>query len=96
MDTAIGALATALAVPRELITRHLERHYLHDWNKDPFATGAYSSVPAGATGAQDELAAPVDSTLFFAGEATCSAGHNATMEGAIDSGRRAANELLSS
>ena len=96
VDRAIGALATALAVPRELVARHLERHYLHDWNKDPFATGAYSWVPAGATGAPDELAAPVDGTLFFAGEATCSAGHNATMEGAIDSGRRAATELLSS
>lgn len=95
VDTAIGSLATALAVPRELVTRHLERHYLHDWNTDPFATGAYSWVPAGATNAPAELAAPVDGTLFFAGEATCSAGRNATMEGAIDSGKRAANELLS-
>ncbi|WP_148234857.1 FAD-dependent oxidoreductase [Deinococcus maricopensis] len=33
-------------------------------------------------------------TLFFAGEATARDGHTATMEGALQSGERAAQELL--
>jgi monoamine oxidase len=40
------------------------------------------------------LARPVAGTLYFAGEATCGQGYNATMEGALRSGRRAADELL--
>jgi monoamine oxidase len=40
------------------------------------------------------LGAPVDATLFFAGEATQSDGQNATVHGAIASGERAASEVL--
>jgi hypothetical protein len=36
----------------------------------------------------------VADTLFFAGEATCGGGHNATMEGAVQSGWLAAEQLL--
>lgn len=32
--------------------------------------------------------------VYFAGEATCGEGYNATMEGAVRSGHRAAQELL--
>ncbi|HMC97934.1 MAG TPA: FAD-dependent oxidoreductase [Flavobacteriales bacterium] len=34
------------------------------------------------------------SALYFAGEATVDDGYNATVEGAVRSGRRAAQELL--
>jgi monoamine oxidase len=40
------------------------------------------------------LASPIDNTLFFAGEATDTTGHNGTVHGAIASGRRAAKEIL--
>jgi len=36
----------------------------------------------------------VADTLFFAGEATVTNGHLATVHGAIESGQRAAQELL--
>jgi monoamine oxidase len=51
-------------------------------------------VRAGGAEAHRVLAEPVAGTLFFAGEATCGGGYNATMEGALRSGRRAAAELL--
>ena len=44
--------------------------------------------------AQEALARPLETTLFFAGEATDTAGHNGTVHGAIASGRRAAKEIL--
>jgi monoamine oxidase len=66
----------------------------HDWQADPFARGAYTWVRAGGTEAHRSLAAPLRSTLFFAGEATCGEGFNATMDGAIQSGWRAAAEVL--
>ena len=40
------------------------------------------------------LAAPIEDTLFFAGEATNTDGHTGTVHGAIATGRRAAREIL--
>lgn len=68
----------------------------HDWQTDPFARGAYSYVKAGGDSAQAELAAPLEQTLFFAGEATDVSGYHGTVHGAIASGNRAAQEILDS
>ncbi len=45
-------------------------------------------------GAQQELARPLADRLFFAGEATQSDGHHATVHGAFSSGLRVAEEIL--
>jgi monoamine oxidase len=64
-----------------------------DWQSDPFSLGAYSYVPVGAITAPFRLADPVAGTLFFAGEATNTEGRSSTVDGAIATGYRAANEL---
>ena len=64
-----------------------------DWKQDPFARGGYSYVLVGGEGARDELAEPLDGTLFFAGEAT-DAEEAGTVAGALRSGMRAAREVL--
>jgi monoamine oxidase len=92
--TAIDALARLLAVPRSVVERELIQLHYHDWDADPYARGAYSYVAAGGLGAPAMLARPIANTLYFAGEATCSAGMNATMDGALESGWRAAAEVL--
>jgi monoamine oxidase len=79
--------------PKEL-QNLVENIYFHDWQSDPFAMGAYSYAKVGADGAPQMIAAPVDNTLFFAGEATDSSGLNGTVHAAIASGYRAANEIL--
>lgn len=94
LDTALASLGTLLDVSRARIDRGLRSWHTHDWSRDPFALGGYSYVLSGGTGAYAELAKPLHNTLFFAGEATCGQGHNATMEGALQSGKRAARELL--
>ncbi len=94
IEPALRSLAAALGLARTDVTRRFEGVYYHDWNADPFARGAYSYVCVGGAAAHRELARPVAGTLFFAGEATCGGGFNATMEGALRSGRRAAGELL--
>jgi monoamine oxidase len=68
--------------------------YFHDWQNDPFSRGAYSYGAVGSDGAQEALGRPIESTLFFAGEATDTTGNNGTVHGAIASGRRAAKEIL--
>ena len=74
----------------------LEDAYFHDWQSDPFSRGAYSYGGVGADDAQRTLGSPVDNILFFAGEATDTSGYNGTVHGAILSGHRAAEEILSS
>jgi monoamine oxidase len=74
--------------------RELENGLMHDWSSDPFALGAYSYLKVGAGSARAALAAPVDDTLFFAGEATSSDGEGGTVNGALASGERAAREVL--
>jgi monoamine oxidase len=66
----------------------------HDWSHDPFSRGAYSYTPVGATHLAAELAAPVKGTLFFAGEATDSTGEQGTVHAALESGKRAAMEMV--
>ena len=73
----------------------LEAYYYHDWQQDPFARGAYSYVTVGGGGARQALALPIDATLFFAGEATDTEGEATTVTGALQSGVRAAREILS-
>ena len=94
VEQAIGSLAQALGVERRLVEAELEAWYFHDWQADPFARGAYSYVLAGGLEARAVLARPVADTLFFAGEATNSDGHTATVHGAIASGLRAAREVI--
>lgn len=69
----------------------LEAAYVHDWLGDPFSRGAYSYVRAGGRHARRDLAAPMDDTVFFAGEATDEEG--GTVTGALNSGTRAAHEV---
>jgi monoamine oxidase len=96
IDHALGSLADVLDVPRGRIEAALIGSHTHNWHADPFARGAYSYVTVGAMGAVRALAAPVEDTLFFAGEGTNSDGHTGTVHGAIATGRRAAREILRS
>lgn len=75
------------------IRSQLVAAYLHDWQRDPLARGAYSYVAVGGGTARRQLATPIQDTLFFAGEAT----HGdapATVSGALQSGERAAQEII--
>jgi monoamine oxidase len=94
VERSLQTLSELLAVSSEDLRRELERAYFHDWQSDPFSRGAYSYGRVGADGAQQALAAPLEKTLFFAGEATDTSGHNGTVHGAIASGQRAAREIL--
>ncbi|EFI53469.1 NAD(P)/FAD-dependent oxidoreductase [Afipia sp. 1NLS2] len=63
------------------------------WAHDEFARGSYSHALPGHAGDRAVLAAPVDGRLFFAGEAT-SPNFFSTAHGALESGFRAAKEVM--
>ena len=96
VEKALATLSKITGVSMHKVEGLLSAAYTHDWQSDPFARGAYSYVRVGGEGAQRALAAPVDGTLFFAGEATDFTGHHGTVHGAMASGYRAAAEIINS
>ncbi|KAL1511617.1 hypothetical protein AB1Y20_006410 [Prymnesium parvum] len=64
-----------------------------DWGRNPYARGSYSYVGLHSSGRDyDELAAPVGTRVFFAGEHT-NGQHPATATGAFISGLREAQRI---
>lgn len=92
LDAATRAVSEIVGVDGRRVRDAIRSLHYHDWSADPFSGGAYSFVAAGADHAAEELARPLERTLFFAGEATSEA--PGTVHGALASGRRAATELL--
>jgi monoamine oxidase len=91
---ALDSLANILDYDRGTLRALLLDSYTHDWQSDLFFRGGYSYVAAGGDGAERELAAPLDDTLFFGGEAANFEGHNGTVNGAMMTGYRVAREIL--
>lgn len=65
-----------------------------DWGRDPWSAGVFSYPGMGAGWAARTWAAPVQRTLFFAGEATTAGSLPPTVHGALGSGLRAAGQLV--
>jgi monoamine oxidase len=73
--------------------RLLEGVYWHDWQNDPYSSGAYSYAGVGGGPARKQLSRPVEQTLFFAGEALDQE-ESAGVGGALNTGRQAAEQLV--
>ena len=93
LERALDALSSVLDLPRKALEQQLDAWHLHDWSADPFSRGAYSYVTVGGTTAQKRLAATVEDTLFFAGEAT-EPDQTGTVAGAVASGERVAKGII--
>ncbi|WP_370185238.1 flavin monoamine oxidase family protein [Rhodococcus wratislaviensis] len=88
----IGALATAVGSPSILEPRSWHEK---SWQLDEHVGGGYSALPTVAhTGGFFPLPSdPTDSTLYWAGTETASE-HAGYIEGAIESGERAARQVI--
>jgi monoamine oxidase len=90
---AVTSLASVFGT-RTGIEERLAAAWVHHWQRDPFARGAYSYVAVGGHGARRALAEPLRDTLYFAGEATDYEGEHGTVAGALQSGTRAARQVV--
>ena len=91
LDALRAHLARGLGVDPRRLQRSIRNVWWHDWNRDPYARGAYTYTRVGASGSAELLSRPEARTLFFAGEATDPKG--GTVEAALASGRRAALQI---
>lgn len=94
LDHSFEALTHIFGVSKGFLETSLAEVYMHNWQRDPLAAGAYSYIPVGGANAQAELARAIDETLYFAGEATNEVGHHGTVHGALATGIRGAQEIL--
>ena len=90
---AIASLSQIFHVPAKRIAEQIKDVHVHDWKNDPFSHGSYSYVAVGGVRAPAQVAKPINKTLYFAGEHTHT-GLIGTVAGAIQSGQRAAKEVL--
>ena len=92
------AVEAAIGELEEMFGRPLA-HLLTDsrvagWGSDAFVKTGYSYIPVRCPmSLREELARPVGDRVFFAGEATAGV-HYGSVHGAIESGQRAAREVL--
>ncbi len=93
-DLGCRALARIFALPEPQLRSQLQSCHTHDWSADPNFQGSYSYVAVGGAEASARMAAPVEHTLYFAGEHTDTTGHWGTVHGALRSGLRAASQIL--
>jgi monoamine oxidase len=93
------AIATGIHDLKQIFGKVVEKTFTWgrfiNWGADPYSKMGYSYNPVGVTGLRKILAAPVNDRLYFAGEATNTI-RPATVHGAIESGWRAADEVIAS
>jgi monoamine oxidase len=95
LERCLATLARVFDQPVGHLKEQLLSWHSHDWQADEYSCGAYSYVPSGALAASMEMAQPVQQSLYFAGEHILASGHWGTVHGALESGLRAATQMLS-
>jgi monoamine oxidase len=92
---ALESISKNFDVSLSRVQQSLIKAYTHNWKKDSWTGMAYSFAPPRASDVPDKLGEPLEETLYFAGEATDRHYQLGTVHGALESGLRAASELLS-
>lgn len=91
---AIASLSNVFKMPVEYFKNEIVVSKIVNWQADRFAKGAYSYTASDTGEAYKILAAPIDNTIFFAGEALYSGDVSATVEAALASGKEVAEKIL--
>lgn len=93
LQQGLSELSLLLDIPLETLRQRCIQSRRVAWADDPYARGGYAHIPPGKTAARPALAQP-DGRLFFAGEATAYDTNPQTIHGALETGMRAAREVM--
>ncbi|HEU0080503.1 MAG TPA: NAD(P)/FAD-dependent oxidoreductase [Candidatus Paceibacterota bacterium] len=94
LDIAITSLSNVFKIDKDTLSKQVDIFKAMNWPRDPFSKGAYSYTTFETKDAYEQLAAPIDNAIFFAGEAVYSGLATATVEGALGSGKEVAAKIL--
>ena len=93
-DSILPTVLSELDVILGDATSHFVSGHVQDWGNEPYIRGAYSYPKIGTGNARDIASLNLAGKVFFAGEAMHTAGHFATVHGAMETALRAVHEIL--
>jgi monoamine oxidase len=93
-DKACESLAYLFNVTADTVKQHIRALLVINWVTDPFSRGAYVYRTPETLQLIDILTAPVDYTIFFAGECLYKGAEIGTVEAAMGSGKEAAMKVI--
>lgn len=91
---AIQSLAQIFNLQITELRNNITAWQVCNWAADPFTHGGYSYITTTTKAALQVLLQPVENTIYFAGEALYDDINVGTVEAALQSGRRAAQQAL--
>lgn len=91
---ALRSLSRIFNLEVDFLRQEHLRSWFYNWSEDPFFYGAYSYAVVNGNEAIKFLQQPVEETVFFAGEGLNEGPEIGTVEGALVSGRDAAQRVL--
>ncbi|RYY94603.1 MAG: FAD-dependent oxidoreductase [Chitinophagaceae bacterium] len=94
VEKALANLAQIFGREQHWLRGQLVSAHYHNWSQDPYCRGGYSFEVVEGPRWQAELSAPVDSTLYFAGEGLLPGPKIGTVEAALQTGQAAARQLV--
>ncbi|MEJ7737335.1 MAG: NAD(P)/FAD-dependent oxidoreductase [Chitinophagaceae bacterium] len=95
LQNALDSLVSLFGLSKVSLSEQLDMAKVFNWTADPFTQGAYAYTTTETAQAIQRLSKPVEDTLFFAGEALHDGPQMGTVEGALASGLRVAEQVLS-
>ncbi|MGE5352315.1 MAG: flavin monoamine oxidase family protein [Acidobacteriota bacterium] len=93
IDKALQSLSYIFGIDIKKLKEELVASKAANWNIDPFSLGAYAYTTVEAKEALKAAMEPVKGTIYCAGEAFYTGNAMGTVEGALTSGREAAEKL---
>lgn len=94
VKTALMTLSEITGESLSFLSEQLQGWATHNWTMDPFFLGAYSYIVVDGVERARHFAKSIEDTIYFAGEATASGAVRGTVNGALESGIRAAQQIL--
>jgi monoamine oxidase len=94
LQESLQTLSNIFKIKVSSLKQKLTAWHIEDWSKDRFALGGYSYDTLQTANAKKILNAPIEQTIFFAGEGLYEGEAFGTVEAAFVSGREAAQKVM--
>jgi monoamine oxidase len=94
LEKALLSLSNIFNLTIDGLRKKLQWSEIFNWQKNEYAMGAYSYSTTQTAGALQQLAKPIDDTLFFCGEGLYEGPSPGTVEAAIIAAKKTAGKLL--
>ncbi|MES2702240.1 MAG: NAD(P)/FAD-dependent oxidoreductase [Bacteroidota bacterium] len=86
LEAGLTSLSAIFKMPVDTLKELLTSWKVNNWTADPYCRGSYSYATMDTAAARKILTAPVDDTIYFAGEALYDGPEMGTVEAALGSG----------